>query len=397
VAAEQESRPAGISTSEFEERIARVREEMRSRGIAVGLAYGTQHVPGDVQYLTGYDPHIENAAVLVLPESVLVLGGAEGGKMFEDTGRAGEWRNLATFEIPYQDYGGLRFSRLEEILREGLDHVPCELGLLSQADVLSFEIIEVVREAVGPEVHLIDASDILREMRYRKSPAELELHRAASRIAVGGMRAMLAAVQPGARELEVAACGDHAVKRLGAYACGFDAIVCSGPRINTIIGRATNREIGAGELVMLGISPRYEGYTSALGRTIVAGGASRKQAEFLDHGIRAYELATERLQVGSPARDVDLAAREYLSSVGLGSYHTYGVGHGIGLSECLELRTATASSNYDIPAGITIMLDVGLFGHPLHHGARHEDPFILTHEGTLDKPIDLPMRVYDCS
>jgi len=39
----------------------------------------------------------------------VVLGGAEGEKMFEDMGRAGVWRNLSLFEIPFQDYGGLRF------------------------------------------------------------------------------------------------------------------------------------------------------------------------------------------------------------------------------------------------------------------------------------------------
>jgi len=145
---------------------------------------------------------------------------------------------------------------------------------------------------------------------------------------------------------------------------------------------------------MLGVSPRFEGYTSALGRTVVAGGATAEQAEFLDRGIHAHELAISQLVVGKPARDVDLAARQYLGRVNLGQYHTYGVGHGIGFTECLEEKTATQSSDYDLPPGVAIMIDVGLFGHPVFHGARHEDPFLISHDGKTERLTDLPMKVY---
>jgi Xaa-Pro aminopeptidase len=383
-----------ISKDEHEARVERVREGLRERGHTVGLAYGTQHMPGDVQYLTGYDPHIENVALLVLPDDVIVMGGAEGAEMFADGGRLGTWHNLAAFEIPFQDYGDTKFWDLREILRDRLGSVPDKVGLLSQANVLSAEIVGLAREAVG-DGDLEDVSSILAELRYRKSPAELELHRVASRVATEAMRAMLAVVEPGVRELEVAAEGDRVVKRMGAYAHGFDAIVCSAARINTIIGRATNRVIERGDMVMLGIAPRYEGYTSALGRAVVAGGASAAQAGFLEEGIRAHELSVDALRAEDPAREVDLAARRPLESVGLGGYHTYGVGHGIGLSECLERETATRVSDYTIPSGITMMLDVGIFGHPQHFGARHEDPFLVTHDGVTEKLTDLPMRVFE--
>lgn len=396
-----ETHPAAANTpfpaipqEEYASRIERVREGLHDRGLIAGVAYATEHVPGDVQYLTGYDPHLENVALLVLPDDVFVLGGAEGEAMFADSGSLGTWRNLTAFEIPFQDYGETRFWRVDEVLEDALSSVPHEVGLLSQPNVLSAQIVQLTRDAVGLDGRLVDASAIVAELRYRKSPAELEMHRISSRIATEAMRAMLDAVRPGVRELEVAAEGDLVVKRLGAYAHGFDAIVCSGRRIDTIIGRATNRVIEAGDIVMLGISPRYEGYTSALGRTVVAGEPSADQAEFLDHGIQAHHLAERALWCGAPARDVDLAARRYFEGVGLGRYHAYGVGHGIGLSECLEGKTATRLSDYTLPAGITIMIDVGLFGHPVHFGARHEDPFLITHHGVVEKLTDLPMNVF---
>ena len=384
-----------VPDSEFLDRLQSVRKRLQLEGLAVGLAYATEHMPGDIQYLTGYDPHIENVALLVLPNQLVVLGGAEGEKMFEDMGRAGVWRNLSLFEIPFQDYGELRFHSLGDILQEFLGQLPAEIGLLSASNVLSEEIFAMAQKGGnGTQIQLRDVSHIMSDARYRKSPMELQMFRTASWIATEAMRAMLDSVKPGKRELEVAAAGDAVCKQLGAYGYGFDTMVCSGPRINTIIGRSSNRVIQRGELVMLGVSPRFEGYTSALGRTVVAGGATPEQAAFLDHGIRAHELAITQLVTGKPARDVDLAARRYLNSVGLDRYHTYGVGHGIGFTECLEEKTATQSSDYDLPNGIAIMIDVGLFGHPVFYGARHEDPYLISHEGKTERLSDLPMKVY---
>jgi Xaa-Pro aminopeptidase len=384
-----------VPDGEFIERIQSVRQRLQQEGLTVGLAYATEHMPGDVQYLTGYDPHIENVALLVLPNHLVVLGGAEGEKMFEDMGRTGVWRNLSLFEIPFQDYGGLRFYTLTEILHEFLGQLPTEIGLLSASNVLSQEIVAMAQKAGDSRrVRLREVSHIMAEARYHKSPAELQMFRTASRIATEAMRAMLGTVAPGIRELEVAAAGDAICKKLGAYGYGFDTMVCSGPRIDTIIGRSTNRVVQRGDLVMLGVSPRFEGYTSTLGRTVVAGGATAEQAAFLDHGIHAHELAITQLLTGKPAREVDLAARRYLNSVGLAQYHTYGVGHGIGFTECLEEKTATQSSDYNLTAGIAMMIDVGLFGHPRFYGARHEDPYLISHNGKTERLTDLPMKVY---
>lgn len=381
----------GITTDEYRQRVEKVRVELASAGLNVGLVFGTQHMPGDLQYLTGYDPHIEDGVALVLPDDVIVLGGSEGAEVFADAASLGTWRNLKAFEIPFQDYGDTRFYTLTEVLEAQLGELPDEVGLLTSPALVPLELASGLTDA---GVRLRDLRDILAEARYRKSPAELDLFRASCAVATPAMEAMLAAVKPGITELEVAAEGDRVAKRLGSYDFGFTTIVCAARRIDTIIGRAMPRVIEEGDMVMLGISPRIGGYTSALGRTVVAGGPSPAQRAFLDAGARALELAAAQLRAGNAAREIDLAARRHLTDHGLGQYHAYGVGHGIGLSECMELKTATAVSEYEVPVGITMMLDVGLFGHPEHHGLRHEDPFIVTHDGVVERPTDLPVDVY---
>src|SRR5262245_23689442 len=165
-----------VPDGEFLERLQSVQRRLEQEGLTAGLAYATEHMPGDVQYLTGYDPHLENVALLVLPNQLVVLGGAEGEKMFEDMGRAGVWRNLSLFAIPFQDYGGLRFYTLAEILHEFLGQLPAEIGLLSAPNVLSQEIVALAQK-VGDtrQVRLRDVSHIMAQARYRKSPAELQM------------------------------------------------------------------------------------------------------------------------------------------------------------------------------------------------------------------------------
>jgi len=382
-----------VPDREYPERAEKIRGALAEEGLEVAIAYATEHMPGDVQYLTAYDPHLENVALLVTPDRIIALGGAEGAKMFEDAARFGEWRNLTLFEIPFQDYGDTKFWTLPEILTDVLGTTPSEIGILSASNVMSAEMMELIGQG-GMSVKVRDVSHILAKARYEKSPAELEMYRIAGGIATEAMRTLLNHVRPGLRELELAAEADRVMKQMGAYSYGFDAIVCSGPRINTIIGRSSNRVIGEGELVMLGVSPRYEGYTCALGGTVVAGNASPEQREFLDHGIESYDRAAKEFRVSGPAKAIDGAARDYLTSVGLGRYHAYGVGHGIGFTECLEGKTATSTSDYELPAGISMMLDVGLFGVPKHFGARHENPHMIDHEGRAKVLTDLPMKVY---
>jgi Xaa-Pro aminopeptidase len=184
-----------IPDLEYVDRGKKIRQALAEEGLAVAFAYATEHMPGDVQYLTGYDPHLENVALLVTPERTIALGGAEGAKMFEDSARFGEWRNLTLFEIPFQDYGETRFWSLPEILKDVLGEIPGEIGILSASNVMSAEMMELIGER-GMQVKARDVSHIMAKARYEKSPAELEMYRIASGIATEAMQAILDALRP---------------------------------------------------------------------------------------------------------------------------------------------------------------------------------------------------------
>ena len=61
------------------------------------------------------------------------------------------------------------------------------------------------------------------------------------------------------------------MRRAGAEGTGIDTIVASGPNTRPILARSTFRRIGADDMVLLTVAPRYEGYHVAIGRPVLVG------------------------------------------------------------------------------------------------------------------------------
>ncbi len=386
-----------IPSEEFSERIDRVKQELTKKGIDIAFAYGDEHRPGDTGWLTGYDPQIESTAVVVGPKKVLLLGGPEGQYYAEEMMRVGEYRNLGEYKIPEEDYPGFEFTTLKDVSKEAYGSEVRRVGLLTTEENLPHDIMNMLDDT-GAEI--VDMSDWLLKARYHKSENELKVMRIAAQITIYAMEAMIRVIEPGIRELEVAACGDYVLKYMGADSYGVDTIVASGERASTVLGRASNKVIKEGELVLLSNSARYEGLTSASGRTVVAGYPNHDQKEFLEYTARAYDLCVDKLSYGKPAREVDRAARNYLKKLDLEPM--YSVVHNIGWTEAMEgIGAATQYSEYNFPKGIALQLDIGIFRKRYRGisakqmGFRLEDPFCINHQGETERMTTLPVQVQD--
>lgn len=388
-----------VPQSEYEDRIRRLRQALRRRSLDVGFAYGNEWRPGDTGWLTGYDPHIESTACIVGPEKVLVLGGPEGMFYALETMQVGEYRNVEEFKIPDEDYPGITFYSLNELFREACGRKPKTIGLLTLKANVPQSMVELVGKSTRAK--LVDVSDLLLKMRYHKSPTELEMIRTAATITSWAMDVMLKLVRPGMRELEVAAYADFVMKWLGADRLGVYTQVQSGPRVVTLIGRATNKIIEEGELVGLGVSARYDGLAACVRRTVVAGGRPREnQRRLIEEATRAFELSVKNFTYGASAREVDITARRYLRQFGVEMF--YSEVHNVGWTECQEgYGAATQYSHYRFPKGIAAQLDVGIygvdaFGLPASEvGFTVEDPFLIDHDGQTHRLTWIPTRAYE--
>ena len=137
-----------------------------------------------------------------------------------------------------------------------------------------------------PGAALSDAGSLTADLRMVKSPAELELMRAASRISDRAMAAGLAQVRDGAPEIDVAAAAEEVIRRAGAEP-SFVTEMGSGPRTALGTFLPGGRTLTAGEFAVLDCGARLHGYHGDMCRTVVVGGASAAQA----HKLEAVETA----------------------------------------------------------------------------------------------------------
>jgi Xaa-Pro aminopeptidase len=386
-----------IPTSEYKERVKKVQKILAERGIDVAYASGTPFIPGDVFYLSGYDAMCpeNNTMSIISPTKAYLCTGPEGLEVAREMIRACELINLEELKVQHEDYPYSKFRSLRDIMYEATGGKKIKkVGKLTFDTIGTVHVQNLIEQSIKDEFEIVDATDILYEMRFIKSDNELKLLKIGFKICAEAIKKVVEAIKPGVRELEVAAIADYVHKYMGCSAQAFETIVTSGARINTILGRATDKKIEKGDMVAFYINGRYKWYAAHMGRTVVAGGPSKEQAEFLEHGFKAYEIALENFKYGNPAKYLDGKAREYFKSVGLDRYQNFSFCHGAGIHESNEGKASTRFAEWLIPKNILMMINIGLYGHPKFYGFSLEDGAIINSKGETEVlNYGVPIRV----
>jgi len=371
-----------IGRKEYEARWARVQAAMRKKGYDLGYACGSELDRSDVAWLAGvFDPIIERYGILVPAAGrPVVVAGSEGGHVVEEGVResGAELALLREFQISDEDYRFARFGKLEDVVGR---LVPARAGkavriaVFSSAQFVPHDHVNMLTGRFGGDNVVFD-TDLLRRVKYEKSPAELALVGSANAAADAAFLGMLASLEPGVRELDLAAVGDYIMKRLGAGRTGFPTIVSSGERGRTVLGPATNKVIKRGEVVSMGVSPTVNGYHGIMRRTVKCGAdwtfAERVFMETLEglyHKVmRATQAAAKK---GLPSSSIDRAGKAYLEGTQLrtrfGGMMTprepYTFIHNTGCSECQEgYGAVTPYTDDPLGRNAALMIDVAFMG-----------------------------------
>ena len=192
---------------------------------------------------------------------------------------------------------------------------------------------------------------------------------------------MKSRIGPGVSEIEVAAAGEYAARGRGASGFGFSAIVGSGPRSNAVVPTASSKRLEAGELVMVGIAPKVNGYAGVVGDALpVTGTYTARQQECIRHLKEAFCLTRAQLLPGKTGKEIDAPARAYFDGHGLSKYLVCPFAHTIGLHEA-ESPFFGPHSDDVIKPGMTVCVDVSFFGHPEFNGVRIETGYEITESG----------------
>jgi Xaa-Pro aminopeptidase len=160
-----------------------------------------------------------------------------------------------------------------------------------------------------------NAWPVLTELRQVKSPYEIRMLKTAADITAEALLRAYKATKPGVWEYEVEAVVEETYKRKNAFDWGFPSIIASGPNATTLHYESSQRQMKAGDLLLMDVGAEYQYYTADVTRTIpVNGKFSPEQTDIYNVVLQAQEAAMKAIKPGVKLPDVHLAGTEVVKA-----------------------------------------------------------------------------------
>jgi Xaa-Pro aminopeptidase len=243
---------------------------------------------------------------------------------------------------------------------------------------LSVRQLKRLREAVGDEVELEPAGDLVEELRAVKEPEEIERIGAAAELTDGVYRWAVERGLAGKAEREIARACEARIRELGAEP-SFPPIVAAAANGAMPHAEPGDREIGRGELVVFDMGALLDGYCSDCTRTYATGEPGDEPREVYELVREAQAAALEAVKAGAGGKEVDAVPRELIAAAGHGERFGHGTGHGVGLEVHEGPRLATSSED-ELREGNVVTVEPGVY-LPGSFGVRIEDLVAVTADG----------------
>ena len=183
----------------------------------------------------------------------------------------------------------------------------------------------------------------------------------------------------GRTERDVALAAEQRMRELGAEGPSFTSIVASGPLGSVIHAVPGEREISAGEYVVVDMGAIVDGYCSDCTRTLAEGEPDGTQREAYELVLAAQLAGLDAIRAGAAGTEIDAIARKVIEDAGLGERFGHGLGHGVGI-EVHEAPRLSRRSEDVLLAGDVVTVEPGIYV-PGEFGIRIEDLVVVTEEG----------------
>jgi Xaa-Pro aminopeptidase len=243
-------------------------------------------------------------------------------------------------------------------------------------DSLGIQGWQTLIKELASDIALEVKASLVDALRMVKDEEEIALMRRAAELTSEGMKTAYETIKPGAKEFEVAAEIEYAMRKRGAGPTAFGTIVASGACSAFPHGGCSGREICEGDLVVVDIGATYNYYCSDMTRTLVAGKPSVKQQKIFDTVTNAQQKAFEAMRAGVAVRDLDSVARRLIADAGYGKYFVHRLGHGVGL-DVHEPPSMGPNDKDRLIAGCVVTDEPGIYV-PGFGGVRVEDTVLVS-------------------
>lgn len=270
---------------------------------------------------------------------------------------------------------GVEFEETKRALLEDLaNRLSGQIGF--EADFVSYAGYETLRSG---SIEPVPRRGLVEQLRAVKDEDELAAVERACQITDRVFERLVGERFVGRTERDVAWTIEQLFHEEGADAVAFETIVASGPNSARPHGRATERQIGRGETVIVDTGCVVRGYSSDYTRTFATGFLDPQIKEAYAVVLAAQQAGLDAIRGGARGFDVDAASRHVVDETSFAGMFGHGLGHGLGLQVHEAPRLSTESTDVLAPGNVvTVEPGVYLEGRA---GIRIEDDVAVRDDG----------------
>lgn len=280
-----------------------------------------------------------------------------------------------------------------------IKNLPKEVGQLSTAKTFYFDYKAPKHQSfktdnnelkkILKQCELKDLHPILAGLRLIKSPEEINAISRANAITKQGIREMKALIKPGTYEYELAAFFEWYVKKQGTEGLAFETIVASGANATTLHYVSNRCPLKSGDLVLLDLGARVDGYCGDISRTFpVSGEMTTEQVKLYNIVDEVQKEMFKAYKPGAVMKELQNLTKELFlekccrtgfvpENNDITEFYYHGIGHPLGL-DTHDLRPA---GDLILAPGMVMTVEPGLYLEKLGIGIRIEDDVVITDHG----------------
>jgi Xaa-Pro dipeptidase len=314
---------------------ARVHRDIRSRMAEAGIDLLLLDSNDDVIYTTGFSHYTTERPVVF---AISQTGAWLLLPRLEQTHAAHQI--IAAEPIIYWEFPGV--DKPFDVLARALPNVT---GTIAHSPGIAFARVGQIANAF-PNAKSVVASPIVQQMRLRKYPEEILLHREAARISDEMVKSGVALIADALSrngelpsEIEIEShVSRHAMRimyeeheELMLVQGLASGLVYSGIRSSFPHGMPTGNPVKRGESLILSLGCRVGGRAAESERTFFVSEPTKDQRRQYGVAYEAQRIATEALIAGHTCASADIVAQDYIKTQGMSENAYHRVGHGMGI------------------------------------------------------------------
>ncbi|MCM8781854.1 MAG: Xaa-Pro peptidase family protein [Candidatus Omnitrophica bacterium] len=346
-------------------RISRLNAVLRKKNIDAFLITS----PENIYYLSGF--RSTDAFLLITPNDNFII---------TDFRYKEEARTIDNFKLELID------DDYTVTIKKILKYIDIK-NIGFEADSLSFSKASLLKKILkNKKIKMEPLIGVIEELRLLKDKCEINEIKGTIAIAKKVLKTLK--IKAGLTEKRLAFELDNLIRVFGGDKSSFPTIVASGKNSSKPHAAVTNKIIKKNELVLIDFGVTCNMYNCDLTRVFLPDKIERLLYDIYQICKEAQQLAITTVKPSVRAKDVDKAARDYITARGYGKQFGHSLGHGVGIS-IHELPKISLKSEQILKPDMVFTIEPGIYIENMG-GVRIEDMVRVTQTGCEVLTDDIP-------